>query len=213
MKPFVLFVPGLANGLAKRPDLAANISNIMEMGTYVPLFPEFARDHAELFKPDETIPRLRDSLIKIGPKDPAAFEEFKAVDAMIGERAKGRDIVIVSDSAVFPVMASIELPFPDAKICGQIAYVPQPDPLKAKTVDKGIKVLVNPPEKSLYHIDYPGMVLIAPMQKSFQPAKGAQGHLPMQIDDYGVFVASFPIPAIQRRPFIRATQVHEYTGR
>lgn len=220
MNPFVLYVPALANGLAKRPDLAANISNTMEVGTYVPLFPEFpvlTSRHEALFKPDETLTRLRDTLARVGPKDPAAFEEFRAVDAVIGERVaaakkQGKETVIVSDGAMYPVMSVISLPF-EAKIEGQIAYVEKADPLQVKAIDRGIKVILNPPEKAVYHVDYPGMILVAPPGKSFQPAKGAQGHLPLQIDDYGVFVASFPIPSIQRRPFIRATEVHEHTQR
>jgi hypothetical protein len=215
----VVYVPGLANGLAKRPDLAANISNTMEVGTYVPVFPEFPvlpSTGRRLLGPEcIVITSLWETAVAKGPKDPATIEAFRAVDAQIGDLVKqGGDVYVVSDSAVFPVMAVIDIrprlaPL-EAKIEHQIAFVacgPQDVARVAQAADKGVKVIADPVTKAAYHYEGEGAVLVAPIGKSFDATKGAQGHLPMQIDDYGVLVSNVPLPAFQRRPFVRLTEV------
>jgi hypothetical protein len=268
MKLLLVCVDGLTNGWAKRPDVAAQISNLMELGGYVPVFPEFpalavpsqaclltgrrAARHGVLRSTDPfdtvspyerlsydrilagdlpaagwiSIPSPADELRRAGPRHPSAAEFVRRVDARIGElaasaRRSGAGTVVVSASPVYPAAAAIDLSPAlagvEVHVDQQVAHVyGPPDRIReiaraVRSIDRGVKVLSSAEDRSLYHIDHERaapLVLIAPLNKHFGAASvgGAQGHLPLMMDDYGVLVADIPLPGIQRRPFIALTQ-------
>lgn len=130
--PLLLFVPGLACRLAIRPDLAKNISDLIEQGSFAPLFPVFPAlpaailetlrtgrwpgEHGVLHGPPNLAGvRLLDSFAlacrERGPRDPALAEAFRALDAEIGAMAASRDgnVVILSDGSLGPAAVSIDI--------------------------------------------------------------------------------------------------------
>lgn len=170
-----------------------------------------------------TILRIPDLYAPSCTEGPRAIPDiFRAVDARIGELVRlARDlkyeIAIVSDFAVVPVAAAIDLAakFPGARIHHQVAFVdgnPREIALAARAVDKGIRALCSSREKAIYGVNHPragDVVLIAPPKAYFgRPGlKGSHGALPLALDDYAAFVCSVPVDAFRGRPFVTAVEV------
>jgi hypothetical protein len=249
--PIFLYVPGLACRMAIRPDLAKNLSNLIERGSFVPLFPVFPAlpapmlatlrtgrwpgEHGVLLGPavdadaDAGV-RALDSFDRAcrerGPADPALAEAFRALDDEIGALAEGcgDDVVIVSDGALSPAAASIDI---DAALRDrfgdraaprteeQVSFIRTPlvsdVALFVQSLDRGMRVLSTAAERAVYRIDHPNagdVVAIAPPNRRFGSAgpRGTRGHLPFRPDDYGVLVSSKPLPWADGRRFLLAVE-------
>lgn len=130
--PLLLFVPGLACRLAIRPDLAKNLSTLIEQGTFTPLFPGFPAlpapilttlrtgrwpgEHGVLHGPAEPAGFCVLSSFELAcrerdPRDPSLAESFRALDAEIGSLADAHEgnVIVLSDGALWPAAASIDI--------------------------------------------------------------------------------------------------------
>jgi len=231
--PLLLYVPGLAHRLAIRPDLAKHLSNLIERGTFAPLFPVFPalpgpmlatlrtgtwpESHGVIIGSADGVTgaefQVLDDFDRVarerGPADPGLLDAFRALDAQIGELAGGRDdVVVVSDGAVTPASASIDI---EGALCEKFGAevtaraeeqvcVLRTARLReaaafARTLVKGIRVLCGARDLSLYRVRHAhagDAILLAPPYKRFGSSgpRGTRGQLPLDPDDYGVIIST-----------------------
>ncbi len=231
--PLLLYVPGLAHRLAIRPDLTKHLSNLIERGAFAPVFPVFPalpgpmlatlrtgawpESHGVVVGSADGVPgpefQVLDGFDRVarerGPADPGLADAFRALDARIGELAAGRDeVLVVSDGAVSPASASIDIeaalrekfgPDVTARAEEQVCVLRTARLREAaafvRTLAKGIRVLCGAQELSLYrvrHANAGDAIVLAPPHKRFgSPGpRGTRGQLPSDPGDYGVLVST-----------------------
>jgi hypothetical protein len=165
---------------------------------------------------------LENAYRTFGPQAPEIADAFREVDAKIGtlarsEAAAATATVIVSDGAPFSCEGTLEVGAIEGEVFAeeQVCHIRTSDLASTiRSLPQGVGTLANPASKAVYRIGHPAagdVILIAPPTRRFgasgEDPKSTRGHLPLAVEQYGIFVSTEPVPSIEEERFALAVDV------